>query len=162
MDATRVLDGGGVFYYKDNKGNYANDGFDKNLYNSDLYTVKNYETGEWANWAMIVGRDNLEDGDECFVEYGKDAWTYRPNFNQLPDDQKVKCMSYYQIKDSEFWEDEIIREDLASRTITTVDGSSTDTSAQIQKAVDAAKKKQFEAAVKDAEATRKNEPRKKK
>ena len=70
-------------------------------------------------------------------------------------------MSYYQIEDSEFWEDDI-GEDLAPPTITTVVCSSTDTGAKLRKVVDAAKKKQFEAAVKDAEATRKNEPRKKK
>lgn len=68
-----VLDGGGAWYSKENKGNYPNDCFDPTLYNSDLYLIKNDETGEWADYAVIVGRANLEDGNEVFVESGERA-----------------------------------------------------------------------------------------
>ena len=85
-------------------GNFANDGFDDNLNNADLFTLKGYSDDKWMTWAIIVAKENLEDGCEVFVKYGKLYWLYKPNFDTLPDDQKVKCRLYYRISDEEFFD----------------------------------------------------------
>jgi hypothetical protein len=60
-------------------GNFANDGFDDILNNADLCTLKAYSDNKLMTWAIIVAKENLEDGCEVFVKYGKLYWLYKPN-----------------------------------------------------------------------------------
>jgi hypothetical protein len=117
-------------------GNFANDGFDDKLNNADLCTLKAYSDNKWMTWAIIVAKENLEDGCEVFVKYGKLYWLYKPNFDTLPEDQKVKCKLYYRIADEEFF-DPVFEE----VPIEQVPASSNDPVVVVQKRAAAAKTK---------------------
>ena len=73
LDDEFVLDGGGINLNKDNLGNYPNDCFDDNLVNANIEVMKYFGDDKWIFWCLILGNDNLEDGDEVFVRYGKNT-----------------------------------------------------------------------------------------
>ena len=107
LDDEFVLDGGGINLNKDNLGNYPNDCFDDNLVNANIEVMKYFGDDKWIFWCLILGNDNLEDGDEVFVRYGKKYWIYLPNFLTLPIESQTLCKEYYKIEDNEFWDCEV-------------------------------------------------------
>ena len=103
MHADVILDGApkyGVF----NKGNYLNDCFDDSLYNADLNVLRRYENNEWVPWCVIIGRENLEDGNEVYIKYGRDYWCYIGNIDTLLGESRAKCMAFYNITDADLFD----------------------------------------------------------
>jgi len=84
-----------------NKGNFPNDAFDKELTNADMFVLRRDDNKDWVSWCVIIGRRNLEDGNEVFIEYGREYWCYRGNINTLSKESRVKCMAFYKIHESD-------------------------------------------------------------
>jgi hypothetical protein len=143
LDDEYYLDGGEEYYGVNNKGNYPNDPFDDQMVNADIHVIKNYSGNNWADWCLIIGKESLEDGHEVFVRYGKQYWCFRPSFNTLSLSEKLKCMAYYKIKESDIFDaEEEPASAVAGSTAAGVVCSSTDTAdTRNTKAHGAAKKK---------------------
>ena len=107
MDDEYYLDGGEEFYGVMNKGNYPNDPFDDLMVNAEIHIIKSVSGDNWADWCLLTGKEGLEDTHEVFVKYGKPYWCFRPSFNTLSEEQKLKCMAYYKIKESDLFDPEV-------------------------------------------------------
>ena len=119
-----------------NRGNFPNDCFDESLYNADAFVMRRDDNQEWVSWCVIVGRKNLEDGHEVFIKYGREYWCYLGNINSLSAESRLKCMEFYNIKETDLFDCEKEPE--------RVHGSSSDNQKKVralQKALDASNKK---------------------
>ncbi len=105
MDDKIYLDCGGSFNKKTNLGNFPNDCFDDNLYNARILPVQTNERGTFVPWVLIMSMSSHDIIEDCelFIKYGKAYWCYQPNFDTLPDDQKLKCQNFYKIANEEFY-----------------------------------------------------------
>ena len=87
-----------------NYGAQINDPFDNRMYNVIGEGLKNSgeSEDEWIPVVQIMATRKLKPKEELYLEYGKQFWCYRGNFDKLPVPQQLKCQDHYNIELEDF------------------------------------------------------------